>query len=273
MSIPGSTSPMSTTLPLGHLLAAESGRIGRRYILGGENLSARQRSSPRSRELTGRRPPALKIPYAALLPIAAGAEAIARVTGREPFITLDGVRMSKKKMFFQPRRGRCASWAMRRGRRDRRSPTPSPGSRPTVISDDRARRPAQRPVRHPGRQRRDALGQGARRREFPGRLVADPPRSARRMSTPSTALPATPTTSPTTRRWPPTDKLRRLDRMAAILDGAAGDAGRRSGGARRPRRRCARASPPPASPRSIATTCCAPSASMRPSCAIATGTI
>ena len=84
---------------LGHLLAAESGQFGRRYILGGENLSLAEILAEVAR-LTGRRPPAFKIPYAALLPIAAGAEAIARVTGREPFATLDGVRMSKKKMFF-----------------------------------------------------------------------------------------------------------------------------------------------------------------------------
>ena len=48
----------------------------------------------------GRRPPALKIPYAMVLPIAAGAEILARLTGREPFTTLDGVRMSRKKMYF-----------------------------------------------------------------------------------------------------------------------------------------------------------------------------
>jgi len=84
---------------LGHLLAAKSGRIGRRYILGGENLTLAEILAEVAR-LTGHRPPALKIPYAALLPIAVGAEAIARFTGREPFATIDGVRLSKKKMFF-----------------------------------------------------------------------------------------------------------------------------------------------------------------------------
>jgi dihydroflavonol-4-reductase len=88
---------------LGHLLAAESGRIGRRYILGGENLSLAEILAEIA-QLTGRRRPALKIPFAALLPIAAGAEAIARFTGREPFATMDGVRMSKKKMFFSSAR-------------------------------------------------------------------------------------------------------------------------------------------------------------------------
>ena len=62
------------------------------------------------------------------------------------------------------------------------------------------------------------------------------------------------------------DKLRRLDRMAAILDGARG----RTIRPRRPR--CAPAWRPPASPPSIAMTCCMPFARMRSSCATATGT-
>jgi dihydroflavonol-4-reductase len=83
----------------GHLLAAESGQIGRRYILGGENLSLGEILAEIA-QLTGRRPPAFKIPFAVLLPIARAAEAMARITGREPFVTVDGVRLSKKKMFF-----------------------------------------------------------------------------------------------------------------------------------------------------------------------------
>jgi dihydroflavonol-4-reductase len=88
---------------VGHLLAAETGEIGRRYILGGENLSLAEILAEVAR-LTGRRPPSFKIPYAAILPVAAGAEALARLTGREPFVTLDGARMSKKKMFFSSAR-------------------------------------------------------------------------------------------------------------------------------------------------------------------------
>ena len=83
---------------VGHLLAAEFGKIGRRYILGGENLSLAEILVEVAR-LTGRRPPSFKIPYAAILPVAAAAEAIARLTGREPFVTLDAARMPKKKMF------------------------------------------------------------------------------------------------------------------------------------------------------------------------------
>jgi dihydroflavonol-4-reductase len=83
----------------GELLAAEYGAVGERYILGGENLTLAEILSAVSRAV-GRRPPSLKIPYAMVLPIAAGAEMMARLTGREPFTTLDGVRMSRKKMYF-----------------------------------------------------------------------------------------------------------------------------------------------------------------------------
>jgi dihydroflavonol-4-reductase len=83
----------------GQLLAAERGVVGERYILGGENMSLAAILGEVA-GVTGRRPPSLKIPYAMILPIAAGAEMMARLTGREPFTTLDGVRMSRKKMYF-----------------------------------------------------------------------------------------------------------------------------------------------------------------------------
>jgi dihydroflavonol-4-reductase len=83
----------------GELLAAERGVVGERYILGGENMSLADILGAVA-QATGRRPPMLKIPYVMILPIAAGAEMMARLTGREPFTTLDGVRMSRKKMYF-----------------------------------------------------------------------------------------------------------------------------------------------------------------------------
>ncbi|HML10265.1 MAG TPA: hopanoid-associated sugar epimerase [Stellaceae bacterium] len=83
----------------GELMAAEHGIIGERYILGGENLALAEILAEVAR-VAGRRAPSLKIPYAVVLPIAAGAEMMARLTGREPFTTLDGVRMSRKKMYF-----------------------------------------------------------------------------------------------------------------------------------------------------------------------------
>jgi dihydroflavonol-4-reductase len=83
----------------GHLAAVEKGRIGERYILGGENLSLAEILAEVS-QVVGRPAPRLQIPHAILLPIALGAELAARITGREPFVTLDGVRMSRKKMYF-----------------------------------------------------------------------------------------------------------------------------------------------------------------------------
>jgi dihydroflavonol-4-reductase len=83
----------------GHLAATEKGRVGERYILGGENLSLAEILAEVS-QMVGRRAPRLRVPHLALLPVAWGAELTARITGREPFVTLDGVRMSRKKMYF-----------------------------------------------------------------------------------------------------------------------------------------------------------------------------
>jgi dihydroflavonol-4-reductase len=83
----------------GHLAAAEKGRIGERYILGGENMSLAEILAQVSLA-AGRRAPSLRLPHGMLYPVAVGAELAARLTGREPLITLDGVRMSRKKMFF-----------------------------------------------------------------------------------------------------------------------------------------------------------------------------
>ena len=83
----------------GELLAAEYGRIGERYILGGENMSLAEILTHVA-HATGRHPPRLKVPYPVAFSAAAFGTAMARVTGREPFTTLDGVRMSRKKMYF-----------------------------------------------------------------------------------------------------------------------------------------------------------------------------
>jgi dihydroflavonol-4-reductase len=83
----------------GHVLAEGKGAIGERYILGGENLTLAE-ILRRIALLTGRKPPSLSIPIPAIWPIALGAEAWARVSGKEPFVTCDGLRMAKKKMFF-----------------------------------------------------------------------------------------------------------------------------------------------------------------------------
>jgi dihydroflavonol-4-reductase len=90
-------------IAVGHLLAAKSGEVGRRYILGGENLGLGNILGEVAK-LTGRRPPTLRIPHAAALPFAAGAQAMSRWTGREPFATVDAVRMARKKMYFSSAR-------------------------------------------------------------------------------------------------------------------------------------------------------------------------
>jgi len=83
----------------GHLLAEQRGKIGERYILGGENLSLGEILG-RIAALTGRRPPGLRLPIPAVWPVAAVAETWGRITGREPMTTFDGLRMARKKMFF-----------------------------------------------------------------------------------------------------------------------------------------------------------------------------
>ncbi|HWG81059.1 MAG TPA: hopanoid-associated sugar epimerase [Stellaceae bacterium] len=83
----------------GHLLAERRGRVGERYILGGENLSLGEILA-RIAALAGRKPPRLSLPIPAIWPIALVAEAAGRITGREPFVTLDGLRMARHKMYF-----------------------------------------------------------------------------------------------------------------------------------------------------------------------------
>ncbi len=83
----------------GHLLAFERGRSGERYILGGENMTLREVLTQIA-ELVGRKPPRIRLPHAALLPLAFLAEAFATVSGRATRITVESVRMSRKRMFF-----------------------------------------------------------------------------------------------------------------------------------------------------------------------------
>jgi dihydroflavonol-4-reductase len=83
----------------GHLAALKRGKIGERYILGGENVLLADMLGEIAR-MVGRRPPRWRIPRAVVMPIAYAAEATARLTGREPFTTLDGIRMAEHHMFF-----------------------------------------------------------------------------------------------------------------------------------------------------------------------------
>ena len=83
----------------GHVAALQRGRIGERYILGGENVTLAELLA-RIALLTQRRPPRIRLPRAIIYPVALAAEAAAHITRREPFVTLDGLRMAKYKMFF-----------------------------------------------------------------------------------------------------------------------------------------------------------------------------
>jgi dihydroflavonol-4-reductase len=83
----------------GHFAAFERGRIGERYVLGGQNATLADILATVAGAV-GRRPPRIRIPRQALMPFAHVTEAVARVTGREPMLTRDGLRMSKNKMFF-----------------------------------------------------------------------------------------------------------------------------------------------------------------------------
>ena len=83
----------------GHLLAFERGEPGRRYILGGENLSL-QAILGIICDYADLAPPRLRLPHNAVYPFAWLAEQWARVSGKEPFATVDGVKMSKKFMYF-----------------------------------------------------------------------------------------------------------------------------------------------------------------------------
>jgi dihydroflavonol-4-reductase len=83
----------------GHLLAFRHGRVGERYILGGKDLSLREILGEIA-GLVGRPAPRIRLPHAAVLPVAYVAEAFARVLGRTSRITVEGVRMSRKRMYF-----------------------------------------------------------------------------------------------------------------------------------------------------------------------------
>lgn len=83
----------------GHIAALEKGRIGERYILGGENLTLKQ-ILDKLAAITGLPSPTIRVPY--LLALATGVVdeiVTGRILGREPRATIDAVRMGRKKMF------------------------------------------------------------------------------------------------------------------------------------------------------------------------------
>jgi dihydroflavonol-4-reductase len=89
---------------VGHLLALNHGAIGRRYILGAQNMALKEFLTQVA-IIADQSPPKVRLPQSLVLPIAYFAEGWSRLTGRgEPLITVDGVKLSKKKMFFSSER-------------------------------------------------------------------------------------------------------------------------------------------------------------------------
>ena len=99
---------------IGHLLAFEKGTIGERYILGGQNMTLKEILTILA-SLVGRRPPSIRLPHNWVLPMAYLSEAWARLThGAEPRITVTGVRLAKKRMFYSAEKARhCLGFSPR----------------------------------------------------------------------------------------------------------------------------------------------------------------
>jgi len=83
----------------GHALALEKGRVGERYVLGGENLLLKDILALVA-DVVGRRPPRIELPEAVVWPAAWLMEGLARLTGIPPMMTRDHIKMARHKMFF-----------------------------------------------------------------------------------------------------------------------------------------------------------------------------
>ena len=91
---------------IGHLLALEHGRVGDRYILGACNMTLKEIFCAIA-TITGQVPPKICLPHPLVFPIACVSEAWAHlVSRREPRVTLNGVRLARKKMFFSTEKAR-----------------------------------------------------------------------------------------------------------------------------------------------------------------------
>ena len=83
----------------GHLLAAERGRVGEKYILGHRNVTLKEMLDLLA-TITGLAAPRLRVPHALPLVVGAIDTTLARWTGRSPRVPLEAVRMSRKTMYF-----------------------------------------------------------------------------------------------------------------------------------------------------------------------------
>ncbi|HTX16467.1 MAG TPA: hopanoid-associated sugar epimerase [Candidatus Baltobacteraceae bacterium] len=84
----------------GHLLAAEKGRIGERYILGCRNMTLKQILEALA-PIAGRPAPRVRLPHAFALAAGYADEWFSRLAGREPQIPVEGVKMSRHRMFVE----------------------------------------------------------------------------------------------------------------------------------------------------------------------------
>ena len=89
----------------GHALALERGRLGERYILGGEDLPMPALLALVD-DAVGRTQRRVRLPHGALLPVALAAEGMARAFGIEPMVTREMLAMAKKRMFFSSAKAR-----------------------------------------------------------------------------------------------------------------------------------------------------------------------
>ena len=88
---------------IGHILAAEKGRPGERYILGNAEGNWTMKETLETLEsITGIPAPTFRVPYGVALAAAYVDEGLARITGKAPKAPLAGVRMARYKMFFSP---------------------------------------------------------------------------------------------------------------------------------------------------------------------------
>ena len=90
----------------GHLLAAERGRVGERYILGADNLTLKQALEILS-QVSGRPAPRVRVPHVLALGAAYADAAFSRIVRREPQIPLEGVRMARHSMFVNTDKARA----------------------------------------------------------------------------------------------------------------------------------------------------------------------
>ncbi|MEX2455455.1 MAG: hopanoid-associated sugar epimerase [Rhodospirillaceae bacterium] len=90
----------------GHMLAFAKGRVGERYILGGEDMTLRDIIATVTAHV-GRPGPRFRLPRRPLFPVAWASEGLGRLTGGEPAVTLDALRMAAKHMYYSSEKARA----------------------------------------------------------------------------------------------------------------------------------------------------------------------